>query len=116
MTQCISGCLGAAGIKMMKVMKATSMMPSAPPAGEYSPPQNLRGFTWEQVMSTGMRARTVMMQMQMQMRWKKHRKPMKDEHRMWRTDMGTSDINCYVCEEYDDADTDAAEEASQADD
>jgi hypothetical protein len=35
-------------------------------------------------MSTGMRARMAMMRMRM--RRKKHRQPMMDQHRMWRTE------------------------------
>jgi len=35
-------------------------------------------------MSTGIRARMAMMRMRM--RWKKHRKPMMDQHRMWTTE------------------------------
>jgi len=42
------------------------------------------GLTWDPVMSTGMRAR--MATMQMQMRRKNHRKPIMDQHRMWRTE------------------------------
>ena len=41
-------------------------------------------MTWEPEMSTGMRAR--MATMRMQMRRKKHRKPMMDQRRMWRTE------------------------------
>jgi hypothetical protein len=36
-------------------------------------------------MCTGMTARMATMQMQMEMRRKKHRKPMMDQRRMWRT-------------------------------
>ena len=50
------------------------------------------------------------------MRRKKHRKPMMNQCRMWRTDLGTSDVDRYECEDGDDADMDAEEEASQADD
>jgi len=35
---------------------------------------------------------------------------------MWRTDLGTSDVYGYECEDGDDADTEKEEEASQADD
>ena len=35
---------------------------------------------------------------------------------MWRTDLGTSDVDRYECEDVDDADADQEEEASQADD
>jgi len=41
---------------------------------------------------------------------------MMDQRRMWRTDLETSDVDGYECEDGDDADTDAEEEASQADD
>jgi hypothetical protein len=37
----------------MKVTNVTSAMPSPPPAGDDGPRLNLRGFTWEPVMSTG---------------------------------------------------------------
>jgi len=50
------------------------------------------------------------------MRKKKNHKPMMDQHRMWRTDMGTSDVDGYECDDGDDADTDEEEVASQADD
>jgi len=70
----------------MKVMKATSMMPSAPPAGDDGPRLNSRGLTWEPVISTGMTARMARMWMGMRMRRKKHRKPMMDQRRMWRTE------------------------------
>src|SRR5882757_2867324 len=81
MTNCISGCQGAAGISKMKVTKAMSF---PPPAGDDGPRLNSRGLTWEPVMSTGMRARMAMMRVRM--RRKKHRKPMMDQRRMWRTD------------------------------
>jgi hypothetical protein len=68
----------------MKVMKATCAMLSPPPAGDDGPELNLRGLTWEPVMSTGMRVR--MARMRMRMRRKKHRKPMMDQCRMWRTE------------------------------
>jgi hypothetical protein len=67
-------------------------------------------------MSTGMRARMATMQMRVQMRRKKHRKSMMDQRRMWRTDLGPSDVNGYEGEDGDDADADEEEEASQADD
>jgi len=50
------------------------------------------------------------------MRRKKHPKPIMDQHRMWRTDLGTSDVDWYECEDGDDADTDAEAEPLQADD
>ena len=40
------------------------------------------GLTWEPEMSTGVRARMATMRM----RRKKHRKPMMDQRRMWRTE------------------------------
>jgi len=70
----------------MKVTKASSTMPSPPPAGNDGPRLHSRGLTWEPVMSTGMRARMATMQMRMRMRSKKHRKPMIDQYRMWRTE------------------------------
>ena len=54
------------------------------------------------------------MRMRMRMRRKKHRKLMIDLRRMWRTDLGTSDGNGYECENGDDVDMDAKEEALQA--
>jgi hypothetical protein len=63
-----------------------------------------------------MRARMVMMRMRMQIRRKNHRKWMMDQHRMWRTDLGPSDIDGYEGEDGDDVDADVEEEASQADD
>jgi len=54
MTHYISGCQGAAGITKMKVTKATSEMPSPPPAGNEGLRLNTRGLTWVAVLSTGM--------------------------------------------------------------
>jgi len=45
--------------------------------------EGIVGLTWEPVMSTGMSAR--MATMRMRMRRNKHRKPMMDQRRMWRT-------------------------------
>jgi len=50
------------------------------------------------------------------MRSKMHPKPMMDQRRICRTDLGTSDDDSYECEDGDDADMDEEEEASQADD
>jgi hypothetical protein len=56
------------------------------------------------------------------MRRKKHRKSMMDQRRMWRIDLGPSDVDGYEGEDGDDADAvadgDANEEdeASQVDD
>jgi hypothetical protein len=47
---------------------------------------------------------------------KKHRTPMMDQRRMWRTDLEPSDVDGYEGEAGDDADADEEEEASQADD
>jgi hypothetical protein len=47
---------------------------------------------------------------------KKHRKPMMDQRRMWRTDLRPSDVEGYEGEDDDDADADEEEEASPADD
>jgi hypothetical protein len=54
----------------------------------------------------------------MRMRRKKHRKSMMDQRRMWRIDLGPSDVDGYEGEDGDDADADADEEedASQVDD
>jgi hypothetical protein len=59
-------------------------MPFPPPAGDEGPRLNSRHFSWEPAVSTGMRARMAMLQMQI--RRKKHRKPMMDQRRMWRTE------------------------------
>jgi hypothetical protein len=40
--------------------------------------------------------------------------PMIDQHIMWSTDLGTSDVEGYECRDGDDADTHEEEEASQA--
>ena len=66
-------------------------------------------------MSTGKRARLATMRMRMRMRRKKHRKSMMDQCRIWRTDLGPSDVNGYEGKDGDDADSDAdsEEEASQ---
>jgi hypothetical protein len=90
----------------MKLTKATSAMSSPPPAGDGGPPLNTSGMTWEQVMSTGMRARMAMMQMQMRIWRKMHRKPMMDERRLCRTVGIVGDICGYECEHGDDADVD----------
>jgi hypothetical protein len=45
-----------------------------------------------------------------------HRKLMMDQHRIWRTDLGTGDVDGYVCEDGDNADRDEDEDAPQADD
>src|SRR5882757_9567389 len=100
MTNCISGCQGAAGISKMKVTKA---MPSPPPTGDDGPRWNSRGLTWEPVMSTGMRARMAMMRMRMRMRRKNYCKWRMDQCRMWRTDLGPSDVDGYEGEDGDDA-------------
>jgi hypothetical protein len=54
--------------------------------------------------------------MRMRMRKKKQRKPMMDQRRMWRTDLGPSNVDEYEGEDDDDADVDEEEEASQTDD
>jgi hypothetical protein len=65
-------------------------------------------------MSTGMRARMAMMRMRL--RRKKHRKPMMDQRRICRTDLGPSDVAGYEGENGYDVDADEEDEASQADD
>jgi hypothetical protein len=97
----------------MKVMNATSTMTSALPACDDGRGLNSRGLTWEPVMSTDMRARMATMRMRMRIRWKKHRKPMMDQRRMWRAEGIVGDVDGYEC---DDADADAQEYASEADD
>jgi hypothetical protein len=47
---------------------------------------------------------------------KKHWKPMMDQPRMWRTDLGPCDVDRYEGEDGDDADVDEPEEALQPDD
>ena len=64
----------------MMVMKALRVMPSPLEAGNDGPRLNLRGLTWKPVMSMAMSAR--MATMRMQMRRKKHCKPMMDHRRM----------------------------------
>jgi hypothetical protein len=63
-----------------------------------------------------MRLRMAMMQMRMQIRKKKHRKMMMNQRRMWRTDLGTIDVDGYECRDGGYADTDEEEEVSRADD
>jgi hypothetical protein len=65
-------------------------------------------------MSTGMRGR--MATMRMWMRRKKHHKPMIDQRRMWRTDLGPNDVYGFQREDGDDADAHEEEETLQADD
>jgi len=67
-------------------------------------------------MLTSIRARMATIQIWMRMTRKKHRQPMMYQRRMWMTDLGTGDIDGYEREDGDDADMDAVEEASQADD
>jgi hypothetical protein len=81
----------------MKVTKATTAMPSPPSAGDDCPRLNSRGLTWDPVMSTGITAKTVMMQMCMLICRKKHRKPMKDQRRMWRIEVIVGDVDGYEC-------------------
>jgi len=52
------------------------------------------------------------------MRRKKQHKSMMDQRRMWRTELGPSDVDEYEGEDGDDTDADADEdeEASQVDD
>jgi len=91
---------------MMKVMKATIEMPCPPPAGDDGPRRYSRGLTWEPVMSTGVRARMATVRMRMRMRRSNHHKSMMDQRRMWRTDLGPSDVDGYEGEDGDDADAD----------
>jgi hypothetical protein len=67
-------------------------------------------------MSTGMRARMAMMRMRMRIARMKHRKSRMDHRRMWRTDLGPSDVDGYDREDGNYADVDEEEEASQTDD
>jgi hypothetical protein len=59
------------------------------------------------VMSTGMS--TSMATMWMQMRGNKHRKPMIDQRRMWKTEGIVGDVHRYECEYGDDVDADEGE-------
>jgi len=63
-------------------VNVTKAMPSPLPEGDDGPQLNTRGLSGEPVMSTGMRVRMPTMGM----RRKKHRKPMMDQCRMWRTE------------------------------
>jgi hypothetical protein len=76
MTNCISGCQGAARIMMMKVTKIdkSDAIPTA--TGDDGPQLTPRGLTRETVMWIGGRA--TMEMMRTQMRRKKHCKPMMD--------------------------------------
>ena len=65
-------------------MKATIVLPSLRAASDHGLGQTSRGLIWELLMSTGMRARMGLMLMRM--RRKKHRKPMMDQRRIWRTE------------------------------
>ena len=67
-------------------------------------------------MLTGVRTRLVMMWMGMQMRRKQHRKPMRNQCRIWRTDPGKSGVEGCECEDGDNMDTDEEKATSQADD
>src|SRR5882757_5196150 len=67
-------------------------------------------------MSTGMRARMAKMPKPMRMRMKQHHKSMLDQCRIWRTDLGRSDVDRYEDKDGDNVDADEKEEASQADD
>jgi len=87
------GMPGGMWITEMNVTNVTSAMPSPPSAGDDSPRLNSRGFTWEPVMSTGMRVRMGTIRIRMWMRRKKHRKLMMDQHQMWRAE-GTVGSTC----------------------
>jgi hypothetical protein len=56
------------------------------------------------------------MQMWTRLRTKKNREPMKDQRRMWRINLRTSDVNRYQSKNSDDVNTDAEKDTSQADD
>ena len=91
----------AAGIPKKEAIKATSMLSSAPPAGDDVPRLNSTGLTWAPVMSPGMRARMATMRMRMRMRRNKHRKLMMDQPRMWRTEGIVGDVDGYECHDAD---------------
>jgi hypothetical protein len=57
-----------------------------------------------------------MMRMRMQITRKNPHKSMMVQPRIWRPDLGTSDVNRYEGEDGDNADADKEEEALQADD
>jgi hypothetical protein len=54
--------------------------------------------------------------MQMRMRSKKQPKPLIDQHTMWRTALGTSDVDGCECEVGVNVGTDEVDESSQAND
>ena len=89
----ISGQPGTEVITELTVMNGRCAIPYPAPAGDCRPRLNLCGLTWEPVMSTGMMAR--MAPMQTRMRWKKYRKPMIDQLRMWRT-AGIIGLTCQL--------------------
>jgi hypothetical protein len=65
-------------------------------------------------MSPGMRARMATMRMRMRMRRQNHSKSMMEQRRMWRTDLGPSDVDGYEGEDGDDENADEEEEALPA--
>jgi len=69
---------------MVKVSNVTSTMPSPPPGGNNRLRLNSSGLTWDPVMSSGIRAR--METKRMLVRRKKHRKPIMNQRRIWRTE------------------------------
>jgi hypothetical protein len=64
-------------------------------------------------MLMGMRA--MMVTMRMRMRRKKHRKPMLNQRKIWRTAGIVSNVDRHECENGDDVDADEEESASPAD-
>jgi len=104
----------------MKVMKATSTMPSPVPAGDDHPRLNWRGFTWEPVMSTGMKARIATfadVDEEAEATQANHgsMQNVKDPGHS-RFDLGTRDVEGYKGEDDNNADADEEEAASHADD
>jgi hypothetical protein len=85
----------------MKVMKATSPIPSALPGGDDSLRLNSRGLTWDPVILKGMRARMATMRMRMRTRRKKRHKLRIDQRRMWRMEGIVGDVDGYECNNAD---------------
>jgi hypothetical protein len=61
-----------------------------------------------------MGARSATMRMRMRMRMS--RKPMMDQRRIWRTYLGTSNVDEYGCEDGNNGEMDAEDEAFEAHD
>jgi hypothetical protein len=93
------GMPGASGDYEDEGAKVTSAIPSPLPAGDDSLRLNLRDLTGEPVVTMGMRARMATMRMRMQVRRKKHHKPMIDQRQMSRNEGIVGDVDRYECED-----------------